>query len=109
MPKRGRSRTKGSKEKGNGKKLKEKVVEVLELPKEITLDLPKITILGNRNLLLENYKGIIEYDSNKIKINTMDGVISVEGENLVIKEITSEDLMVDGNITRWNFDVAWGV
>lgn len=83
--------------------LKEKVVEMLELPKEIILNMPKLTMIGSRNLIIENYKGIIEYEDNKIRINTGIGIIKIKGERLVIKEITSEDIMVDGEIEVMEF------
>ncbi|HOM01437.1 MAG TPA: sporulation protein YqfC [Acetivibrio sp.] len=91
---------KGEEQKSN---LKERMAELLELPKEIVLDLPKITMFGNKNLVVENYKGIIEYDNNKIRVNTGKGTIRVTGESLVIKEITSEDLMIDGEILSLEF------
>ena len=75
----------------------------MELPKEVVMDLPKITMFGDRNLLVENYKGIIEYDDNKIRINTGKGIIKVTGEKLVIMEITQEDLMIDGDIDTLEF------
>ena len=52
----------------------------MELPKEVVLDLPK-TMFGDRNMLVENYKGIIEYDDNKIRVNTGRGIIKVTGES----------------------------
>ncbi|HOQ37145.1 MAG TPA: sporulation protein YqfC [Acetivibrio sp.] len=103
MQKKRRSRTQKSKGEENKRKLKEKVAELLELPKEVVMDLPKITMFGDRNLLVENYKGIIEYDDNKIRINTGKGIIKVTGEKLVIKEITQEDLMIDGDIDTLEF------
>ena len=83
--------------------LKEKVSEVLELPKELILDIPKITLVGNKQLFLENYKGIIEYEDNQIRLKTHEGVIKLEGSDMVIKEITSEDIMVDGKISLIHF------
>lgn len=83
--------------------IKQKVTEILELPKEIVLNVPRITILGNSNLLIENYKGIIEYDNDKIRVNTGAGTIRITGERLTIKEITSEDLMIDGEIATMEF------
>jgi len=83
--------------------LKEKVSEALELPKELILDIPKITLVGNKQLLVENYKGIIEYEDNKIRLKTHEGVIKLEGTNMIIKEITSEDIMVNGKISLIEF------
>lgn len=79
-------------------RLKEKVTEVLDLPKEVVLDIPKLTMIGNTNLVIENYKGVIEYDIEKIRLNTGIGIIRISGKELVIKEITSEDIMVYGKI-----------
>jgi sporulation protein YqfC len=84
--------------------LKEKVAEVLELPKEIVLNVPKLTMVGNGGLIIENYKGVIQYEETKVRINTSIGVIKIMGEGLVIKEITSENIMVDGKIISIEFN-----
>lgn len=84
-------------------RLREKVTEALELPKEIVLDLPKLTMLGNGDLVIENYKGIIEYDSSRIRVNTGRWIIKITGEVLVIKEITAEDIMINGMISSLEF------
>mgnify|MGYP000356458846 CR=1 FL=1 len=83
--------------------LKEKVTEILELPKEVVLNIPKLTMLGAGDLIIENYKGIIEYDSSRIRVNTGIGIIRILGERLVIREITSEDIMVSGEIASLEF------
>lgn len=83
--------------------LRVKITELLELPKEVALDMPKITMIGNGSLVIENYKGIIEYESNRIRINTGSGVIRLTGVRLVIKEITSENIMVNGDIGSLEF------
>jgi len=82
---------------------REKLVEALELPKEILLDMTKLTMLGNNNLVIENYKGIVEYENDRIRINTAKGLIRIQGEDLKIKEITSEDIMISGRIGSLEF------
>lgn len=82
---------------------KEKMTEVLELPKEIVLNVPRLTMIGMSNLVIENYKGIIEYDNTRIRLNTSLGILKITGNSLVIKEITSEDVMVDGDIQGLEF------
>lgn len=83
--------------------LKEKMSELLELPKDIFLNVPKLTMVGNGDLLIENFKGIIEYDNDRIRINTNSGIVKITGTGLQIKEITSEDLMVNGDISSLEF------
>jgi sporulation protein YqfC len=83
--------------------IKEKMSELFELPKDIVLNVPKLTMIGYGDLLIENFKGIIEYDNDRIRINTNCGIIKITGSGLGIKEITSEDLMVNGTITSLEF------
>ncbi len=99
-----RKRNKSKKEKENKEPpLKEKISEILELPKDIVLNIPKVTMIGNSNLIIENYKGIIEYDEKSIRINTAIGVVKLCGNKMSIREITSEDIMVDGTIVMIEF------
>ncbi len=103
MPNNTSRRRKKEKQKEPKANIKEKVTELLELPKEIVLNVPKLTMIGNSNLIIENYKGIIEYDDRRVRVNTGIGVIKLTGERMVIKEITSEDIMIDGEIQSMEF------
>ena len=97
------SRSKKSKKAEPKKSLKQKMTEMLELPKEVVLNIPKLTMLGNSDLMIQNYKGVFEYEENRIKINTGAGIIKIAGQSLSIKEITSEDIMVIGKIESLEF------
>lgn len=88
---------------GNKQNFREKLTEMLELPKEIVLNMPKLTMLGNGDLIIENYKGIVEYDKDVIRISTTSGIIKVSGLGIYIKEITSENIMIYGNILSLEF------
>ena len=79
-------------------KKKKKLVNTLELPKEIIFNLPLITIVGNEEINIENYKGVIEYSPEKIRINTECGVLKINGEKLSFKQITAENIIVTGVI-----------
>lgn len=105
MPVNDKRRNKSKKNKKEEPKasFKEKVTDVLELPKEIVLNIPKLTMVGNGNLIIENYKGIIEYDNTRVRVNTGSGIIKITGNGLVIKEITSENILVDGKISSLEF------
>ena len=83
--------------------VKEKVSELLELPREIILDVPKLLFIGNTHLSIENYKGIIEYTDHLIRINTTTHMLRITGEKLEIKTIMSEEIMVGGNIIGIEF------
>lgn len=85
-------------------KLREKIAETLELPKDIVMDVPKITIIGNIQLNIENHLGIVEYSSKTIRINTTIGMFKINGENMIIRNITAEEITIEGKIE--NLDVS---
>lgn len=80
------------------KKIKQKFNDIADLPKEISLDYSRMVLLGNKEFVIENYKGIVEYDNNIIRLNTLSGIISIEGNGLVINEISDDDVSVEGII-----------
>lgn len=77
---------------------------LLELPEEVISNKPKLTIVGFEELLIENYKSILEYEDFYIKINTHIGAININGFNLRLKEMTGDDIMVLGKIETLDFE-----
>ena len=51
-----------------------KIDKILELPKEIYSNIPKISILGFDEMVIENYKGILEYEEFFVRISTYIGI-----------------------------------
>ena len=56
-----------------------KITQFLEMPEEIMTDKPRVTILGFDELVVENYKNILEYDEVFIKVNTHIGAVNISG------------------------------
>lgn len=83
--------------KKNRKSLR-KIDDILEMPKEICSNEPKLTTIGFEELIIENYKGILEYEDYYIRINTFIGIININGFNLTLKKMTEDDLKVLGKI-----------
>ena len=84
--------------------LKKAFADTLELPKELVCDYTKISIVGFLEFEIINYKSLVEYESNIIRINTLEKLIKIEGENLIIKNITDDEICVAGEIKNINFD-----
>ena len=87
------------------KNIKRTVTQALEISEEIILDLPLITLIGREKLIVENYKGIIEYGDKTVRINTGAGILKIEGDKLLLKNITSESINVTGVISRFEYIV----
>ncbi|GHV17558.1 sporulation protein YqfC [Clostridia bacterium] len=77
---------------------KQKMAEALDIPKDIALGSSKITILGQNEVSIENYKGILEYDESLIRIKTDERHVRILGGNLEIGAITEEDIQIRGAI-----------
>lgn len=86
-----------------GGKIRRNVVNALELPKEVILNLPFISLTGKEELTIENYKGIIEYGDEIMRVGTASGVLRIEGKELLLKQLTSECIVVTGNIKGISF------
>ncbi len=83
--------------------IKKGLAEVLELPKDIILDLPKIIMIGNLQIYIENHKGILEYTDNRIRINIKNGTLRIIGKNLMLKNIVAEEIFIVGEINQVEF------
>ena len=80
------------------RKMQSRIGNLLEMPNEITTNEPKLTIQGFKELLIENYKGILEYEEFYVRISTHIVTININGFNLNLKQMTDEDIMVTGKI-----------
>ncbi|NLK27455.1 MAG: sporulation protein [Clostridiales bacterium] len=68
----------------------------LHLPQDILVGAPIITATGRNEICLENYKGIIEYNGNIIKVQTKMCKICIEGRNLNILYFTEDEMRITG-------------
>ena len=72
--------------------------DILEIPKEIYTNIPNFIITGFEDMIIENYKGILEYEDYYIRINTSLGVINVNGFELKLENMTNDDIKVKGKV-----------
>ena len=70
----------------------------LGLPPDILAGAPIITATGRNEICLENYKGIIEYNGNIIKVQTKMCRICIEGKHLNILYFTEDEMRITGYI-----------
>ena len=90
------------------KKKLSRLEQILEIPRELNHKISKITIISFDELLIENYKGILEYEEFYIKINTEIGTININGFNLTLEQITEDDIVVKGIINSIDLERIMG-
>ena len=77
---------------------KKKIDKLLEIPQEVYTNTPKITITGFNEIILENYKGILEYEEFFASISTYIGVVNINGYNINLEKMTNDDIKITGKI-----------
>ena len=77
---------------------KEIIVESLKLPKDSMLGASIVTVTGNKDVFVENYKGILEYSPEAIVLQGKTCQISIVGKRMTIDYYTNEDMKITGCI-----------
>lgn len=81
-----------------------RVSKFLEIPREVISNVPKITITGFDEILIENFKGILEYEDFFARVSTSLGNININGFNLKLNQMTDDDILVTGKIENIDFE-----
>lgn len=86
------------------KKVKNRINKALQVPEEVNSNAPKLTILNFKEVLIENYKGILEYQDFFIRIQTYIGIVNINGFKLSLEEMTTDDVIIKGSIESIDFE-----
>ena len=79
-------------------KMMEQAGSMLHIPKDVAAGEPVITITGRRNVYIENYKRIVSFMDDEIKIQGKTCRITVRGKRLAIEYYTGDDILISGLI-----------
>ena len=80
-----------------------KVIHALDLPQDIFLGLPSISMMGNKEIYISNHKGILSYGQEEICILIKDYQIRIIGRTLTICSYSKDDLTIQGHIHSLEF------
>ncbi len=70
------------------------------LPADALLDLPRVTMIGQLHIYIENHKGVVHFSDDELRLALNKGQqMKVKGENFVIKTILPEELLLEGKIS----------
>ncbi len=79
---------------------KEKIIDDFKFAKDAVLGVPMVTVMGNCEVLVENFKSIVHYECDCIRLITKQGYISVEGGGLQIMYYNDEEIAIKGRICK---------
>ena len=60
----------------------ERTAEVFDLPADALAGLPKLELVGDRELWVENHRGILSYGGEEIAVNAEKAVVRIHGRGL---------------------------
>ncbi len=81
-------------------RLREKTSRLLDLPADGVAGVPKVELLGDRELYLENYKGILSYGKEELHVDGGAWVLRISGRDLEIKAMRERELRIFGWVSK---------
>ncbi|MCR8631425.1 MULTISPECIES: sporulation protein YqfC [Paenibacillus] len=85
------------------KRLNQFTAKLLDLPQDVALDLPRMTMIGNLQLYIENHRGVLHFSSERLLLALPKGKLEVQGTQLVIRAILTEEVFIEGIIGEIKF------
>lgn len=76
----------------------QKLINTFDLPKDLFLGLPNISMCGNEEFYISNHRGILSYGQEEIVILIKDCQILIKGRALTIYAYTKDELTIHGYI-----------
>lgn len=78
--------------------LRDKVASLLELPGDVMLNCSRITVVGAKELWIENHRGLYEFTADKVVLSVPEGRLTITGDALNIGSISPDQLTLMGSI-----------
>ena len=76
----------------------EKTARIFDLPADALAGLPRVELVGDGEVRMENHKGILAYGEEEIHVSGGSFVVKIVGENLKLRSMTGMELLVTGRI-----------
>lgn len=80
--------------------MKRWMTQKMDLPQDVMMDLPRITMVGQLHIYIENHSGVLRFTDEELRLLLKQGQLLIKGEQFVIKTILPEELLLEGKITE---------
>nr|WP_185806918.1 sporulation protein YqfC [Bacillus sp. HMF5848] len=75
----------------------------MELPADVMMDLPRITMIGQIHIYIENHRGLLTFSDQELRLLLKQGQLLIKGNSFVIKTILPEEILLEGHIDEVTF------
>lgn len=83
--------------------LRDRLVSLLELPGDALLDVARVIVVGEAEMVIENHRGLTEYRPDRVSLSVPQGVLTIDGHELRIGTISPEQVIILGRIRGMRF------
>lgn len=88
------------------KKVKRWMMNQMDLPADVIMNLPRITMIGNFHIYIENHQGVIRFTNEELRLRLTEGELIISGNDFIIKNILPEEMLLEGTIQGVQFLVG---
>ena len=74
--------------------------KLFDLPADALAGLPKVELVGDGELRVENHKGILAYGQEEIHVSGGVFLIKIAGQGLELRAMTGIELLITGKISQ---------
>ncbi|WP_442595019.1 sporulation protein YqfC [Neobacillus sp. D3-1R] len=83
-----------------GLRVRRWMTEKMDLPQDVMMDLPRITMIGQIHIYIENHRGLLAFSDKELRLLLKQGQLLVKGKGFVIKTILPEEILLEGKIDQ---------
>lgn len=80
-----------------------KLIKTFDLPKDLFLGLPNISMCGNEEVYISNHRGILSYGQEEMIILVKEYQIQIKGRALSIYAYSKDELTIHGFVHSVTF------
>lgn len=79
-------------------KLRKRAFQWLDLPPDVTSDVPRIQMIGSQQIAVENYREVTHFSDGELRLRLSEGTLCIKGAQLTIRAIYRDEVWIEGNI-----------
>ena len=79
------------------------IINTCQLPKDVIWGASIISLTGNTEMIVENFKNILKFQSELLIVQCKNYQIEITGKNLMIEQYSKEELKILGKISEIKF------
>ncbi|WP_409289350.1 sporulation protein YqfC [Peribacillus sp. SCS-37] len=86
-----------------GQKIRQLMMNTMDLPQDVVMDLPRITMIGQLHIYIENHRGLLTFTDTELRLMLKSGQLLIKGTSFSIRAILPEEILLEGKIDQVSF------